>query len=89
LILDIQTKKSIKLCQELTDACMAYMRFHNNPDLDSSLAKKTTTKKRLLRAIENMHEFLEGAGKILKIKPPNKTTVYRTPNTVVHIINKD
>lgn len=78
MILDAHTKKSIKLCQELVDSCFLYMRYHNNPDLDTTPYKQTMSKKRLTKALESMHEFLEGTGKLVKMKPDNKITSYKS-----------
>lgn len=63
-----EEKKRRKLFQELVDAGFHYMRMHNDPDNEGSAYKKTVSKKRFLRAIDAMNDFLEPA-KILKMKP--------------------
>lgn len=83
-IIDINTKKMRKLMQALIDNSFIYLKMYN----EGTPFQKTTSKKRLVKSIEEIHEFLEGSGKLIKIKPPKKITSYSTGTKTVHIINK-
>lgn len=78
MILNKHTKTSIKLCQECIDSTLLYMRHHNNPDLDTTPFKQTTSKKRVLKALEAFYNFLDGSGKLVKMKPDNTITSYKS-----------
>lgn len=84
-IIDIQTKKLRKVSQDLVDSVFKYLHYYN----EGTPFQKSTAKRQLVNKIEVAHEFIEGSGKLLKIKPPKKITTYRTPSKMVHIINKD
>jgi hypothetical protein len=90
VILSQETKQRRKLFQEYVDAGFYYMRMHNDPDNEGTPFRQTHSKKRLLKAIYAMLEFL-GENKVVKMK--KATTTYKVSGPketrLVHIISKE
>lgn len=78
--------KIARLNTELIEATLAFGRFHNKDNFGTP-AKQASSRKRLIKAMDAMYEYLEGE-KVVKMKP-NKVTTYTTENKTVYLINKE
>lgn len=80
-------EKIARLNTELIDAALAFGRFHNKDNFGTP-AKQASSRKRLLKAIEAMLEYLEGE-KVVKMKTKSPVTTYTTEGKTVYLINKE
>lgn len=62
----------------MIDSTLLYMRHHNNPDIDTTPFKQTTSKKRVLKALVEFYNFLDGSGKLVKMKPDTSIQTYKS-----------
>lgn len=78
-------KKIARLNTELIEAVLAFGRHHNKDNFGTP-AKQAASRKRLIKALDAMYEYLEGE-KIVKMAPKPQVTTYSTGNKYVHLIN--
>lgn len=78
--------KISRLNTELINAAFAFGRYHNKDNLGTP-AKQAASRKRYIKAIDAMLEYLEGE-KVIKMKTPPIVTTYTTGSKTVHLINK-
>jgi hypothetical protein len=83
--LKAEWKKICKLNTELVEAVLAFGRFHNKDNYGTP-AKQAMSRKRLIKAMDAMYEYLEGE-RVVKITTPSPVTTYETEGKLVHIIN--
>lgn len=83
--LKAEWKKITRLNTELIEAALAFGRFHNKDNYGTP-AKQVSSRKRLIKALDAMHEYLDGE-KVVKMEPKSPVTTYRTDNKLVHLIN--
>lgn len=83
-IINPDTRRMRKIMQELIDNGFLYLKMHN----DGTPFQKKVAKRKLTRSLEDVHEYLNGTGKLIKLKPPKDIVSYTTGAKTVHIINK-
>lgn len=83
--LKAEWKKISRLNTELINAVLAFGRFHNKDNYGTP-AKQSASRKRLIKALDAMYEYLEGE-KVVKMKTKPVVTSYETEGKMVHIIN--
>lgn len=82
-----QWQKISRLNTELIESVLAFGRYHNKDNFGTP-AKQASSRKRLLKAMDAMYEYLEGE-KVVKMKPKNPVTVYKTDSRMVYLIDTE